>query len=334
MWNNDSSLTDKIKKLNSFFNKIKSDCNNNPFNELILEEDLNSIELHESIIWIMEEMPGPLARIYVIYSRIQNDDSYFEKFNLIESFFLELAFLNISILLWVIRQDDIFYKKNLKTIKSSMKNPDAIWFWDLINLWLTLSKTIRVQITSNKEYLFNLFKIKDISFIEGITNKLIYSNIQKISNIRNKIKWHSWKIAMNEYKELLKESEWILFEQIELISYFKQIELISWSNFNENNWLYTWNIVFYKGFVFPYLRTNYTLSKILSKDRIYFIKKWWNYPIQISDFIKFDNSNDEEHHVSYFYNRVESDKIRYVTYESSVWDKYYGKKEIYEELIN
>jgi len=47
----------------------------------------------------MRDMPGPLARIYAIYQRTKDEDDYFTKFNLIESFFLELIFINISIML-------------------------------------------------------------------------------------------------------------------------------------------------------------------------------------------------------------------------------------------
>ena len=335
LWKKPWALTGKIKNLFGIIEKIKSDCNECPFDDDIIERDLDSMYYQDKYLWSMSDLPGPLARIYAIYQRTSGDDNYFTKFNLIESFFLELIFINISIMLWALRQDMKIYNKNSGLIHSSVKNFQAVWFWDLINLWRTLSKIFRRDIY-NKDMqgkLLKLFKVSELSFIEEITEKNIYVNVEKISIYRNKLKWHSWKTDNKLYWGIIKDVEKIFFDTIELISYFRSVELISWSDFNEEKGFYTWDIVFFKWFIFPYLVKHYKLNQILSKWRVYMIERDWDDPMLLADLIKFDISKDEQHYISYFYNRVEWKRLRYVTYESSVWDKYYLFWDVDEELV-
>ena len=329
-------LNEKINKIARLFSKIQNNCNNHPFDDEIIKKELAKFEIFDNFLWLMDQMPWPLARIYAIYNRNQSKNFDIKKFDLIESFYLELAMINISILLWAMRTDDSFYKIHKNTIKSSLLNAKAIWFWDLINLWRTLSKILRKELNEKKndKFLMNLFQISNLDFIEWITKKEIYNNIQELSMMRNKIKGHSWNISESYYKNLQKECEKLFYDLIEHLTYFNQIQLISGTNFNESNWIFTWDIVFLNWYIFPYLKNNYSLSKILSKGKIYYIEKWSINPVELSDMIKFDNSNSEDHYISYFYNRVEWEKVRYVTYESQSWDKYFDLSEIKEDIIN
>lgn len=332
---NNNFLSDKIKTLGSFLFSIQSDCNNNPFDTVKIERKLSKIKFDKNDLFLVEDLPWPLAKLFLNYKRHKNKSNIFEKFDFVEHFFIVLLFFNISIILWVFKSNYWFFLIQKDRIMKSMYNPESIWFWDLINLSKTLSKIIREKLWSKnwEDFLRALFKVSDIDFVKKISNVDIYKKIEEFSFIRNEIKWHWWRISNETYLEILPKVEKIFYDILDLLSYFSYISIILWTNFKKKLNCFLWEVTFVKWYAMPYLVEDYEISEILLDDSLYYIDNEVNIPIQLPWLIKHVLWKDEWEVSIYFYNRIEWNKLRYVNYDLLDWDKYYTKNDVNDLVL-
>lgn len=326
---NKNTLSEKIKKLSSLLFSVQDECNNNPFNVKNAEKKLSKVYFNKNDLYLANDLPWPLAKLFLSYKRHQNKSNLFEKFDFVEHFFLILLFFNISIFLWAFGSNYWYFLVQKERILKSMKSPDSIWFGDLENLSKTLSKIVREKLWNKnwEDFLKNLFKVSNIGFVKDISNIKIYKNIEEFSCIRNEIKWHWWRISNETYWEILPKIEKILYNVLNLLEYFSLISIILWTNFKKSSDSFFWEVTFIKWYSMPYLVEDYELPEILDENVIYYIDKNINTPIPLSWLIKSIVWKDEGDISFYFYNRIEWNKVRYVNYDLLDWDRYYPKKD-------
>lgn len=296
--------------------KLKELCNSHPFDEGVISGQFE-IGLNDYLLKL-NTLPGPIARTAAVLARKKWDVNYEKQFDLIEYFFLQLIIILDSIMIWIMRHNSMIYSKSKKEITSSMLNLKAIGFWDWINLGRTLAKILRREGLDKN--------------LDWIANKELYSNVERIEEVRNRIKGHSGNTSDSVFKKCINEALNVMNKVIDQISFFNAIDLITWRNFNIVDEAYTGDIIYFTWLISPYFIQRQAVNMILDSSKVYLLEKWGSNAIELGWFLRFEYLEDEQDYLAYFYNRIEDKQLRFVTYNEARTDKYYSSS--HEELLN
>lgn len=265
----------------------------------------------------LETFPFPIASIINLYEAKMNPRL---KFDHLFDFFEALTEFISIILLSPFSMDTEYFFKEFKAIKNN--RPD--WFktpsfgdWILINR--TITKSLRRLKEDNTAFKKCCDKMGNPSeaFLEAITDKSIYNILDNVKNDRNYWKGHGSFLGERKINELLpKHNENLKSLKTNLISLFSSFELIQAKTIKYQEGVFNHEVKSIMGSS-HFFKTKIIKLKIpMEYDQLYILHKGSERPIKLIPYIKFIRGPKTNNRVFYFYNRIDRNQIRYLSYHN------------------
>ena len=278
---------------------------------------LNQVDNFEA--WI-ESLPFPLASILWVYHA---DDNVKDKVEHLFLFFEALSQFTAVVMLSAYAADPTFYGEESRAwIEQDPESKYKDWvlkstFGGWINLSQKLAKVTRrlKEDKTKQQRLLELFGKPDHDFLEMLTNKKLFIELDEINKHRNEWKGHGGAANSKEYKRRLTLLESSLTK-------VRQVIMERW----ETALLLLPGIAKYSGGIFDYqvkalVGTRTPFKKIMVKtlvamedEKLYLLHANQQRPVELLPFIRLIGSPETEPNACYFYNRQDKDRVRWVSY--------------------
>ena len=291
----------------------------------------------DSLDWL-EELPFPIASIlwgYYSESKPQKKVEY------LFLFFEGLCQFIDVLLLSAISSDKVFFNaigktwlKNEKIKKWHEKSSFGGWIW----LYETLAKKIR---GFNSED-FNINEIlgnPSKSYFEGITSKKLIPVFNNVRNLRNSFKGHNGVVSNNAYKEVLVklETQLDVVKPI-IVDTFSDVNLIrvvpSTMDFDEENEIYKTTSNLIKGTRSLFNKEDILTNRPLSSKQLYILHDDAYRAIKVLPLIQMRASPKSEQNAVYFYNRIDGESVRMVSYHFEKESEFNDNLDSFENALN
>ncbi len=283
------------------------------------EDDTKSENLFTD--WI-NTLPFPLASILWLY-HVRNRESDKERYEILLHFFEALSEFYATVLLSGFQRDDSLYKSDIRKglQESFLKNNQKIdksSFGIWVNITAFLSKYARTMYNSNKEERAKcerLFGVSDKKILEMLFSRKIIKELQKTNGYRNTWSGHrgaiSQKIAC-ERREILEAH----------LSTVKQLLERTWENFTliragESRYegdYYNHTVEMLMGYATPFKQCCVEAVQAMVYGSLYLFNSEDKSSLRLLPVIKVLPSPKTDVDACYFYNRMEGDKIRFISY--------------------
>jgi hypothetical protein len=278
---------------------------------------LNHVDNFEA--WV-ESLPFPLASILWAYHA---DDDVKDKVEHLFLFFEALSQFTAVIMLSAYAADPIFYgKESGAWIEQDPDSKYKDWvlkstFGGWINLGQKLAKVTRrlKEDKTKQERILELFGRPEHDFLEMLSNKKLFNELDEINKHRNEWKGHGGAANSKEYKRRLTLLESSLAK-------VRQVIRERW----ETALLLLPGTAKYSGGIFDYqvkalVGTRTPFKKIMVKtliamedEKLYLLHANQQRPLELLPFIRLIGSPETEPNACYFYNRQDKDQVRWVSY--------------------
>lgn len=317
------SLDKKIKDLKDYFSSQADLLWKNPKSLLEVQNNLDKkIKKSDNIEWL-EELPFPLASIYWGYLSETDTSKKVEYLLLFFEGFCE--FLD-TLIISAISSDKSFYQNTAKEWLTNEK--EKLWhekatFGNWQNLYAVLRKNITKLLTSkqkgDKEVIENLFANANANFFDLITSKDLNRIFDQVVTIRNSYKGHGGITSEARNKEVLLQLE-EKFDSIKdvIIRAFRNINLFTvvpkTMDWDEGENLFETTCKILKGTRSKFKQEEIKTSRRLSSGKLYLLPENQFRPIELLPFVQMREAPRTQQNACYFYNRIEGDKVRLVSY--------------------
>jgi len=265
----------------------------------------------------LETLPFPIASILNLYEAKINPRL---KFDHLFDFFEALTEFISIILLSSFNMDKEYFFKEFKAIKNI--RPD--WFktpsfgdWILINRTITKSlRRLKEDNTASKKCGDKMGNPSE-TFLETITDKSIYNILDNVKNDRNYWKGHGSFLGERKINELLsKHNENLKSLKTNLIALFSSFELIQAKTIKYQEGVFNHEVKSIMGSS-QFFKTKIIKVKIpMEYEQLYILHKGSERPIKLIPYIKFIRGPKTNNNVFYFYNRIDRNQIRYMSYHN------------------
>ena len=155
------------------------------------------------------------------------------------------------------------------------------------------------------------------AFLEAITDKSIYNILDNVKNDRNYWKGHGSFLGERKINELLsKHNENLKTLKTNLFSLFSSFELIQAKTIKYQEGVFNHEVKSIMGSSY-FFKTKIIKVKIpMEYDQLYILHKGSERPIKLIPYIKFIRGPKTNNKVFYFYNRIDRNQIRYMSYHN------------------
>lgn len=331
------SMDRKLNDLEHYFNQQKAELWQSHKSLIKIKKDINSkLKKPDNIDWI-EQLPFPLASIYWGYI---SESKSSKKVDYLFLFFEGLVEFLDTLMLSGLQTDKEFYNS---TVRQWLKNEEyRDWhlkssFGGWQNLFSTLASKIRVFYNNNgledKAFIKSLFSSANEDFFGMITSKKMTRVFIEVLKLRNNFKGHGGIMSDQKTDQILSQLETNFYEIKPLINDgFNNVKLIkavpksmSWND-EDNIYLTTCSLL--KGTRSKFNQIEVQTNIPISENNLYLLPANQFKPIKMLPFVQMRQAPRTEHNACYFYNRIEGDKVRLVSYH---YDK---EEEVYIDLSN
>ena len=265
----------------------------------------------------LEKLPFPIASIINLYEAKINPRL---KFDHLFDFFETLTEFISIILISPFNFDKEYFFKEFKEIKNNRHN----WFktpsfgdWILFNRTITKSlRRLKEDNTAFKKCCDKMGNPSDI-FLDVITDKSLYNVLDNVKKDRNYWKGHGSFLGERKINELLsKHNENLKSLKTNLISLFSSFELIQAKIIKYQGGDFNHEVISFMGSS-QFFKTKIIKTKTpMEYDHLYILHKGSERPIKLIPYIKFIPGSKTDHKVFYFYNRIDRNQIRYMSYHN------------------
>lgn len=314
-------LSSDIETQRDYLNQLNKDLWKTPSKLNDTEKLLKKLLKDKDSIEWMESLPFPVASILWGY---HSESSTEKKVEYLLLFFEGLCqFLGV-LLLSPIANNKSFYESNGK---SWLKNDKLKTWYEKASfggwIWMyeSLSKNVRKMLNNenDKEYLREVFGNPSTTYFDGITSKKLASVFRGVSSIRNSFKGHGGVTSEAQYKVVLQQLESQLHGIRELIvETFSEVKMLhvvpktmSW---DEDNEIYESTCRILNGTRSKFNKETAMTSKPLSPKELYLIHHGQYVAVKLLPLIQMRESPKTEQNAFYFYNRIDGDSVRMVSY--------------------
>ena len=307
-------VNNKIENLSLAINELKEELWNRPSLVEKIDKEISAFEKDNSIEKWLDNLPFPISSIlWKYYATTDNRNKTEHLLHFFEAFSEFLALLMLSAL----NQNPEFYKSERhRWISSDKQYKDWIkkaTFGGWNNLTASLAKATRTLLNEkeNKEIVLSLFGNPSNEFIEFITNKKVITILEEVREYRNKWKGHGG-ISSNQEdlnRVTLLEQKLNNLRQ-EIKDAFSNCKLIVAENSKYKNGVFIYKTKELVGIRTPFNEVEIESLIPLDNSKLYFLHENQNRPIELLPFIKYN----QESKACYFYNSIESNDIRFVSF--------------------
>lgn len=331
------SLDKKIKDLQDYFSSQNNLLWKNPKSLLEVQNNLDrKIKKSNNIEWL-EELPFPMASIYWGYL---SETDIAKKVEYLLLFFEGFCEFLDTVIISAISSDKSFYQNTAKEWLTNEK--EKLWhekatFGNWQHLYAVLRKNISKLLNSNqkgdKEVIENLFANANADFFELITSKDLTRIFDQVVTIRNSYKGHGGITSEARNKEVLIQLE-KKFDSIKdiIVRAFRNINLFTvvpkTMDWDEEENLFETTCKILKGTRSKFKQEEIRTSGKLASGKLYLLPENQFTPIELLPFVQMREAPLTQQNACYFYNRIEGDKVRLVSYH---YDK---EEEVFIEREN
>lgn len=304
--------------LNEMLNNIQNKqiyLINHPNEVNILENDYKTIKADNSLDFWIQSLPYPLASILQYYKA---DNNLSNKIDHLLNFFEALAQFNSTIMLSLLVQDEDNYYKYIKHRIIKDLKPDKWYEKPSFGTWIILAQKLSTILIKNDFQNNYSSQINKLLF-SSLINKDLYSLLQSISTIRNTFKGHGGiKVNPNYLQDILSELE-VYLTQISKYTYnsFSKTSLVLPYSLDVEEGILKNDVENLTGIALPFKREYFISSRIMDKGYLHLIESDSHNHILILPLMKCFKNLETDQYGFYFYNRVENEKVRYVSYHYS-----------------
>jgi hypothetical protein len=310
----DTSISDHLTQLEI----LKRELWNKPRNIKNVEKIIKSFTAKNDLESWMETLPFPLASILWAYYADADTGS---KVDNLLNFFEALSEFTATVLLSAFMADMTFYvQKSEKWIDKDPKYKEWIKTstfggWNVLSERLGKETRHLLNSENERERFIELFGHPDIDFLEMFVNKKIFSVLRDVAAYRNQWKGHAGIASSQELDKQLKILESKLSNIRQVISdRYTTVSLLSPES-NE----FCEGIYYYKAKNLMGTRTTFKKITVktltpMDKRKLYLIHSNQFKPIMLLPFIRLMESPKTQQNACYFYNRVNKEGVRWVSY--------------------
>ena len=280
-----------------------------------INQVLKTINKPESFDDRIERIPFPLASILRLYEA--NNDPKIKKDQLL-NFFEGLTEFVVMILLSGLRNNQEYYEEQRNTLKKSLQSDslEKSTFGSWHYLGEQIAKAIRKEISSSKrDLLLEMYRIKQIDFLEALSSKILYGVLNNVLIYRNNWKGHGGieANAASEERLILLQSQLTKIRGI-LGNCFDNNMLIQPLTNEYSSGVYINTVQSLMGAynIFKKIVINTTIP--LDINKLYWVNHEHLQPLELVPIVRFMSSPTDEENACYFYNRLEKDSIRWISY--------------------
>jgi hypothetical protein len=149
-----------------------------------------------------------------------------------------------------------------------------------------------------------------------LSNKTIFSILRDANDLRNLWKAHAGYID-NEYaKALLTKLELLLSKTREnLADNFMTVQVLSADSMTHSDGVFVCNTYMLMGARSPFKQVEVETTEPLDKGRLYVLHEGQVTPVKLLPFVRLGASPGTAKNACYFYNRMQKDGARFITYQ-------------------
>ena len=292
---------------------------NNPRNIKEIEKTVISSTRENGFeIW-METLPFPLASVLWAYHA--EDADIGRKVDNLFNFFEALSEFTATVLLSAFASDMSFYhQKSEKWINKDPKYRDWIdtptfWGWTFLSGQLAKETRKLLSTEAERERCLDLFGRPDIDFLEMLTNKKIFEVLREVVGYRNQWKGHSGIVSSEESDRRLKILESSLSDVRHVISdRYSTVSLLSPESSEYSEGIFSYQVKDLRGTRTPFKKESVKTLTPMDKQELYLIHDNQLKPIKLLPFIRLMKSPKTKQNACYFYNRLNKEGVRWVSY--------------------
>ena len=319
----------KIVRINSSISDITAQLEalqrqlwNNPRNIKEIEKTVISFT-HENDfeIW-METLPFPLASVLWAYHAETDAETHIrQKIENLFNFFEALSEFTATVLLSAFASDRPFYnQKSENWIDNDPKYRDWIYTstfggWNVLGERLAKETRTLLSTKDERERCLNLFGRPDRDFLEMLTNKKIFRVLREVAEYRNQWKSHTGITSSNELDKRLELLESSLSDVRRVISdRYSTALLLSPESSEYSEEIFDYQVKVLMGTRTTFKKESVETSAPMDKQKLYLIHDTQSKPIELLPFIRLMESPKTQQNACYFYNRLNKEGVRWVSY--------------------
>ncbi|MBM7587319.1 hypothetical protein JOC86_003892 [Bacillus pakistanensis] len=305
------NIQSKIDEFRNELDSIENKAWNYPNSYEELNKRVEKLNREEGFSEWIDTLPFPLASILYKYYAIKDVTS---KKEFLLHFFEAFAQFQVVLMLSAYSKNGSnLDEKYIYNIDASKITRATFGTW--VHIGENMSKKLRQLLEDSPEQCLRLFQHKRKGFIKMISSKQIYNILRKTNGYRNDWKGHGGVESTTEAKNRL-----VLLEN-ELHSLRKVIgdvnegyQLIQPGTGHFSFGLYHCNCKLLKGTRNTFIEKNIEVLNGLDIDNLYLLEEDAYEPLVLLPFIRLMPSPNTQVNACYFYNRLDQDGVRMVSY--------------------
>jgi hypothetical protein len=318
-------LENRMENLNLQLNEMLSNLWRRPKSLKSLEKQFNTLNLPDKLEYWIDSLPFPLSSILWIY-HASND--YKERVEHLLNFFEAFAEFLVASLLSILSSDSEFYNAQkglwLKDMYNGWHKNASFGSWKV--LFQNLAKSLRKLENSNdtSESIKVLFNGANDDLLNLFKSTAIGNLLGSAASYRNDWKGHGGITGENELRRRCVVLEELLADvRRETKSSFDSFKIVAPLTSEFINGVYHYDVKLLMG-----ARTPFTEDKIISscgmeKNHLHIVLGNSVNPIPLLEFITYVESKD----AVYFYSKVDSNRIKWVSYHFEADSELYKPEE-------
>ena len=292
---------------------------NNPRNIKEIEKTVISSTRENGFeIW-METLPFPLASVLWAYHA--EDADIRQKIDNLFNFFEALSEFTATVLLSAFASDMSFYNQNSENwVDNNPKyrdwiNTSTFGGWNVFGERLAKETRTLLSSKDKRERCLDLFGRPDSDFLEMLINKKIFRVLREVAEYRNHWKGHSGITSSEELDRRLELLESSLSDVRQVISdRYSTVSLLSPESSEYSEGIFYYQVKALMGTRTTFKKESVKTLTPMDKQELYLIHDNQLKPIKLLPFIRLMESPKTQQNACYFYNRLNKEGVRWVSY--------------------
>jgi len=328
-------IQSRINNLSMYLESFNYELWNLKNDYSIIEKSLENLSFKNSLESWIESLPYPLATILWTYYSLSNiDENIGEKLEHLLNFFEAFTEFLVTIMLSSFAKDLEFFVEECRNLKKPYeKYFQKPTFDTWINIAEWLSKSLR-RLKNEKEkwgILVGLFGNPDEEFLEILMKKSLFKLLNSVRDYRNIWKGHTGikphPTILRKNLSLLEDSLTRLREDIgDSLSKFLIVKPI---NMKVTQGVYQIRVDKLIGTRFPFQEIEIETRSPMETEHLYLLHENYKPTIEMLPFIIL-----KEDKTCYFFNRLEGENARYISYHYDQKPEIHLIKDIVEFSLN
>ncbi|MFV5936941.1 hypothetical protein ACLIJS_02550 [Mammaliicoccus sciuri] len=308
---NINEMQNKINEIKLELKEIENKVWNQPHKSQYLMKRLNNINKEDGFQEWIDTLPFPLASILYKYYATK-DISYKKEFLL--HFFEAFSQFQVMVMLSALTQKgNNINEKYLCEIEIDKLTRATFGSWVVIGR--NMSKKLRNFMNDEPEHCLNLFKHRRKDLLNIISSKEIYNILEFTKKCRNDWRGHGGVESIEKAKERLNLLERELQNLRSFIGdVFDEYHLIQPGQGYFTEELFNCNCHILQGTRNTFIEKDYKFIKGLDVKYLYLYEEGNYEALKLLPFIKMMPSPNTQVNACYFYNRIDKDGVRMVSY--------------------